>query len=430
MPYSDSQQIPGSPRDACIATVDTDKEMVMECEKSQTRNAGVLKGECLIYFGPEPWEGLWRNRHQLMSRFAKTNTVFYVEPRTSFKQLWRGISKGKIGFREIFGRMFSVTKEGVYIYHSPKWLPANEKPLFRQTANFFWKWLLLKKTRKLGAARPIVWLSRPDMVKLVGEFNEKLLVYHVVDEYLGYYGQTAERKEEIKKREQLLLKKADVVIVVSNNLKEKKSKFNENTFLVPNAVDYDSYAKPSNIVSKLPDIKGNIIGYSGLISNRLDVEMLNFLAEKHKEWSFVLVGEVVRDYCEDQMARFEKNDNVHFIGRVDVDELPSVIQSFEVGIIPYKVDLQANNVSPLKIYEYMAAGLPVVTTDFSVAREFDRMVYVCGNADEFESALMDCIKRGMDVQSHIMEGKVLAKNNTWDHRVLQISCIIRNAIRD
>ncbi|HIP52807.1 MAG TPA: glycosyltransferase family 1 protein [Chromatiales bacterium] len=384
---------------------------------------GVLEGECLIYVGPEPWEGLWRNRHQLMSRFAKKNIVFYVEPRLSIKKLFRGVTEGTISFKDIFHKSFSVTKDGVHVYHSPKWLPVTEKPLLKQITDFGWKWMLRHKAREMGAGRPIVWLSRPEMVRLKGKLGEKLLVYHVVDEYLGYYGLSEKGKRELVGMERQLLHSADVVIVVSPNLMKSKSPFNKNTFLVPNAVDFEAFANAKRDV--LHDVPRPIVGYSGLIGNRLDIELLISMADERPEWSFVFVGEVVEARCVQQMSELKKKKNTYFIGRKNIEEVPSYVGSFDVGIIPYKVDLQSENGSPLKIYEYMAAGIPVVTSNFNVALEFDDVVHVCSGVKKMGVAIQECIEKSPDVTARVYKGVIKASENTWNHRISYISKILR-----
>lgn len=387
-----------------------------------TNEDGIVSGECIIYVGPEPWEGMWRNRHQLMSIFARYNTVFYVEPRLPFRKLFKEIWSGNISLKHIFGRLFSVTSEGVNVYHSPIWLPINEKPILKQFTNYLWKYLLVRKIKKLTSKKPILWLSRPHFVALAGLLDEKLLVYHVVDEYLGYFGHSLNDKEKIKKNEEMLLRKADIVIVVSTNLLESKSKLNSNTFLVPNAVNYKSYQSAGPTV--IENIQRPMIGYSGLISNRLNIEKLMSLADRRPDWNLLFIGDITFGQVRDEILSLKERDNVFFLGRKNITELPSYLKSLDVGMIPYRVGLQAENVSPLKLYEYFAAGIPVVTTDFCAAREFNKIAYVSKTFHDLEKNIQDCLKMAELVNKRIARGHKMASENTWDDRVKEISKIV------
>ena len=398
----------------------------------ENNKRAMISGHDIIYFGPGKWEGMWRNRHQLMSRFAPQNRVIYVEPIFTIHKLRKQLRQGYRGISEIWhdARHAGVTRaaENLYIYHSPAYIPISGRfPLDKIT---WWVWnLLFKQTMKrLGFIRPIIWLSRPEMSCFIGNFNEKLIIYHVVDEYLSYGEMDVERRAKLEKLEQQVLEKADLVIVVSEKLHATKSVFNKHTYLVPNGVDYASYSKaltddtpmPSDI-SQLPK---PVIGYSGLISRRLDLGLIGYIAKSHTEWSLVLIGEVNDGGCESELNRLREMKNVYFLGIKEITQVPHYVRVFDVCIVPYKLNEQTENLSPLKLYDFMAMGKEIVTTDFPIAREFKDILHIAESNDSF----VNCIKEALAEKDEALftKRRQIAAQNTWEDRIVELSGIIES----
>ena len=261
----------------------------------------MIKGHNIVYFGPGKWEGMWRNRHQLMTRFARCNKVMYVEPVTQLKRVRNQLlSQRSIGREELFhlAKQDRIIKgpNNLYIYRSPVFLPVSGRFPFDKITWQVWKLLFGSTLRQLGFQTPIIWVSLPNMTNFIGSFGEKLLIYHVVDEYSAYGSPDDEKKEKVLISEQKTLKKADIVVVVSQKLYETKSALNKHTYLVPNGVDYESYSRALHSDKPLPSdiatLPRPIIGYSGLISRRLDLDLIQHIANAHPEWSLVLVGAI------------------------------------------------------------------------------------------------------------------------------------------
>jgi glycosyltransferase involved in cell wall biosynthesis len=382
-----------------------------------------LEGEAMIYFGPERWEGLWRNRHQLMVRFARTNTVMYVEPRIFVRTLYADLRSKRIRLADFF-RPLSSQSHGVHVFHSPLWLPSTGKPGLSSLLTWLWRKVLRRSMKKAGIENPIIWLSRPEMIEYLHRFGEKLSIYHVVDEYSEYYGLTPERRKVIKETERRLIKSANLCVVVSAKLYEGKCQYSDKVHLVPNAVDYEAFHAALGPPSEMADIAKPVIGYSGLISDRLNLRLLAAVADAHPDWSIVLVGDELVANCGEELAALGRRANVHFLGRKTVEALPAYINAFDVGIIPYRTDENADNCSPLKMYEYMAAAKPIVTTDFAVAREYSDVVYVASDEQCFDERISEALRHG-ESRRRIHEGECIAAENTWAHRVQAISDIVR-----
>jgi len=392
----------------------------------------LISGHSIVYFGPGKWDGMWRNRHQLMSRFARYNKVMYVEPVVGLRQLVNQFQQGyfrKIEFwKACFQKRVRKQSGNLYIYNSPVFIPISGRFPLDKITWWAWKWLLRKTLKKLGFYRPIIWLSLPNMSNFMGSFGEKLIVYHAVDEYSAYGNPSAESKEKIKIAEQQILNKADVVIVVSEKLHATKSIYNKHTYIVPNGVDYVSYSKaltddisiPSDI-SRLPK---PIIGYSGLISRRLDLGLISYIATSHPEWSLALIGEVNDAGCESEFNKLKEMKNVFFLGNKKIDLVPHYIKVFDTCIVPYKLNEQTQNLSPLKLYDFMAMGKEIVTTNFPIAREFKDVL----NIAESKETFVNCIVKSLSEKDYGLFAKrrQIAAQNTWDDRITTLSSIIES----
>jgi glycosyltransferase involved in cell wall biosynthesis len=294
-----------------------------------------------------------------------------------------------------------------------------------------WKWVLQKSLNELNIKNPIVWLSRPEMVDLIGGFNEKIVIYHIVDEYLAYSDVDKDKRTSLEKYEHRMLKNADLVIVVSENLYLNKKKYNKNTYKIKNATDFEAYSQV--IINDHPcsnDIKNltrPIIGYSGLISERLDLDLIQHLAQTHPEWSITLVGQVNDRNCANKINSLKEFKNIYFLGRKKITQLPNYVKAFDVGIIPYEIDEQSKNVSPLKLYDYLAAGIPIVISDLPAAHEFKEVIYIADNKEKFNV----CVEHALasDNRELFLKRRNLASKNTWDERVKQISNLITQHLK-
>lgn len=384
-----------------------------------------LQGETLIYFGPDPWFGLWRNRHHLMSRFAADNDVWYVEPPANLRKLLTGRSRRDKAGRRYRSRLFTRDTTGVRVFHGPWWLPTTGRAPFKGVTLRLY-FAVLGLATGSHKRKPIVWFSRPNMLDYVDKLAAKLTIYHVVDEYSGYDALSDRERETILLRESELLRRVDIIIAVSESLVKSKSSYNRNIYHVPNAVDFTAYAaRNAPVPADIVDIPHPIVGYSGLIAARLDLKLLYAAAESRPNWSYVFVGLVRDDHCQEEIRRLRELPNVYLLGQKAVVETTAYVQQFDVCTIPYLINLRAQNASPLKLYEYAAASKPIVATNFTAARTFEGHIHIARDTDEFLAACEQCLQLGPESAS-IVENRRVAENNTWNQRVEMIADILQD----
>jgi len=389
----------------------------------------MLVGHNLIYFAPENWDGLWRNRQQLMSIFARHNKVLFVEGRAHLRSTLADFRRGGIRVSDLRARVRQVSKN-LFVFRFPVWAPISGRFPLKQITRTARQLSFQKVLRELQMSRPIVWLSRPSMMDVMDDLpSARLFIYHVVDEYAAYGTKTAESRYRIEKQEKEMLGQVDMVITVSKKLQETKRPFNPNTFLVPNGVNYQAYtaalADPC-LPDDLRAIKPPRLGYSGLIGDKLDLDLLKELAQAHPEWSLVLLGEVKGSHKAATWRELRALPNVHHLGPVEIAQVPHYVKGFQVGLMPYAQTRHSEHISPLKLYDYLAAGLPVVSMDIPAAREFGEFIHLADTPQNFIEAVQAAL---VEVSVERCQARRnIASQHSWEARAEQLSALIQTQL--
>ncbi len=321
--------------------------------------------------------------------------------------------------------------ESLWLYHHPVYGLTSG----RRAIDWLGRWLriasLRHAMRQLGMEQPILWLCRPTTVDMVGHFNEALVCYHVVDEYAAYSFLEPNKRQQMIVAEQRLLNLADIVLVVSPTLLETKSRYHPNVHLVRNGVDFNAFVRATRSeVPPPPDIAALSqprIGYVGVINDKLDFKLLRYVAEALPTCSLVLVGPIDRHSDADSL-REAGLDNVKFLGRKDVNEVPYYINACDVCLLPYKQNEWTRNVDALKLYEYLACGKPIVSVDIPTAREHGAVIRIADSWETFVAAVKAALSENSMVA--IEQRRAIARENTWDKRVALISNLIAQTLND
>ena len=387
----------------------------------------MLLGETIICFAPDPWAGLWRNRHQIMTRLAKRNTVIYVEPRLYLSEAVRKARRGELGVAGASAPRLRHAQDGLYLYKDPVYAPYAGRLSGGKITALIRRASLRRALASLGASAPLLWLLRPWHADQLGQYGEKTVVYHVTDEYSGYPSITD--KARFRLDEEALMRRADLVIVTSPALLAAKAPCNPNTHLVRNAVDYEGFQAALRSGGEHEAFAGVAhprIGYVGALNEKIDFVLIERAARARPDWQFVLVGalDLMRD--PDEANGLKALPNVRWTGRVPVGEVPAVIAGMDVCLLPYKINPWTANIDSLKLYEYLACGKPVVATDVPAAREFAGLVRIVSDAAgvgrEIEAALSE------DLEACAPQRRAAAAANTWDDRVAQIEGLLAAAL--
>jgi glycosyltransferase involved in cell wall biosynthesis len=168
------------------------------------------------------------------------------------------------------------------------------------------------------------------------------------------------------------------------------------------------------------------LGYAGLVSSRLDLPLLAELAAIRPEWRLVLVGEIVPAGCQTELARLTALPNVTLAGPRPAAEMPGIIARWDVGLIPYRVNEETRRASPLKLYEYLAAGLPVVSADVPAVRPFAGLIEIAGGPEETAVAVARAL--ATDSAAARAGRRAAVREHSWDARVESLSAMLAEAL--
>jgi glycosyltransferase involved in cell wall biosynthesis len=260
----------------------------------------------------------------------------------------------------------------------------------------------------------ILWISSPGNVSYIGKYQEDIVVYDVLD-YPDYDFQAW--KPHVNE----LLKKCHLVLTVSKPLYDYFGQFHSNVHLVRNAVNYENFAQIKNLAqpAEIKQLSKPIVGYYGALANWVDWELISLLALKNPSVSFVFVGPVIGMNAQD----LPQLPNLYFLGRKPYSDLINYAQWFNVCIFPFKKTSMTMYVNPVKVYEYLAMGKPVVATDIPEIVEMGPIVSAAKDSEDFNQALFSCLSD--DSPSAIAKRKFFAYENTWEKRVKQIKTLIK-----
>ncbi len=396
----------------------------------------MLTGECLVCFAPDPWDDIWRNRHRLLGIFARTNRVLYVEPRATVRTLARKIRARNFRVRSLLRPRVEEVRENLYVYHDPVFLPRTARRGLGPAIDRWRDAMFRRALGRLGFAKPILWLVRPECWDVPGKIGEKALIYQVVDDYLSYPGVTERARARLDREERSIASRADLVIVTAENLLEIKRHLHSNILHVRNAVDdrtlEEGRMAGGPIPSELSAARKPVFGYIGGITEKLDLELLEKIAarlEDGSRGSLVLVGPVnvaSRDATE-RIACLRSLKGVTFTGQKDAADVPAFLRAFDVGLIPYRSGDQARSIDPLKLYEYLAFGKPVVAVDIPSVRPFRELVHVARHHEEY-LRLLDAAAAEKD-EALAARRRAIAQENGWEQRARQISDALEAVLR-
>jgi glycosyltransferase involved in cell wall biosynthesis len=254
------------------------------------------------------------------------------------------------------------------------------------------------------------------------------ILYDCVDELTGFSSVVDVAK--VLRDESELVASSSVVIAVSQALCQKFSRLGVNCFYLPNGADVPRFLEAARAGEKVREIESlshPIIGYSGAVYQWFDVELVCRLAELHPEYSVLIVGPVGYG-----LEEFRKYPNITLVGVKRYDVVPKYVACMDVCLIPFKINKLTLATCPIKLYEYLAAGKPVVSTAVpEVLNNASEFVYVGQNREDFirkvEEAVEESEKPGYEA---IAARRVrFAEDNSWEKRVDAFERLLRQALR-
>lgn len=389
----------------------------------------MLKNRNILCTSVPAWNGNYgATIIELMKKMGEQNKVLYIQNPYTLKDFFLSLFRRDKTFpyKTVFGLSSGLKKHtgtnGSEVYVVTPFLTFTINFL---PNGFLHGWLLRlngwivrqrvsKYLRRLNMSQDLIHIVafNPLMGVVNGrKFGETILIYHCYDEI----GHAPWMKNHGTAYENQFMKMADGVIVTSKGLLEKKSPAHEKVFLVKNGADTQLFS--TAFKQQLPF--NRTVGFIGSIDDRIDFELLIKAATNLPEIKFQFIGRVLN---EKQRNRLEQLDNVYFFGAKSLKELPDYVKEFSVGIIPFVKNEFTRGIYPLKINEYLAAGIPVVSTNFSFLDDFKDLITITTNKEEFVEGIIREIET--DSPQKRTNRKDFATQNSWDARSEDLSQVI------
>jgi O-antigen biosynthesis protein len=384
--------IPLKPKKFAKSTQQESTIKELEINSEKTLNSSLDKKD-IICFPIINWDFRFQRPQHILSEFAKKgHRIFYFT--VNLRQLEKSFEIKNIS-ENIFQIEISSTK--FFDIYKDKF----DKSLIQ---HFMEKFKEIQKVLKLDA---ISFVEFPTWSPLVLELKKQLdipIIFDCLDEFTGFGNVIKEREKE----ELSLISSSDLVLATSSHLLRKVMKNTKNFLFLPNAGEFEHFNKTESTM--LSEYKKPIIGYFGSISDWFDTDLLEYLASKRPQFTFVLIGHTFGS----DIRKLQEFDNVSFLGERPYSELPKYLHDFDVCLIPFKLIPLIDSTHPVKIYEYFAAGKPVVATNMI---ELFPMSDMCYLAKEKEDFLEKLDLATTEKNENIIKKRIkFASENTWTHR--------------
>ncbi|WP_167568676.1 glycosyltransferase [Brevibacillus migulae] len=369
----------------------------------------VPNGVDILRFPVIEWDFRWQRPQQMSVQFADNgNRVFYFSIDTLEHEAnltYEDVSK-KVIIKELRKNVWWVklcSKNRLNAY----------KDVIDDTDDIqYLKWSIDYIKERFKFSHSVSILDLPFWAPLVFSLENNRVIYDCMDDHAGF----STNSVEMLSSEKSLIVKADLVVTSSQLLYEKVKTQNKSTILVRNAGEYDHFAsRPLAFSEEIEKITGPVIGYYGAISEWFDIQLIEQLAKRNPKWTFVLVGDTFG--CD--TSRAEQLPNVVFTGEKPYTVLPQYLHCFDVCVIPFLVNDLTLATNPVKVYEYLAAGKPVVSTRLPELEMIRDYVYLASSVEEFEQSINQALTK-QDLQKAEMR-KEFALDNTWHARFVKLN---------
>jgi hypothetical protein len=385
-------------------------------------NLNFFNNRNFIIISSIDWSTHHQLHHELVDYLNKKNAkILFIENTGTRNIGFRDISRVSERLKKFFKSWgaFVNLKNSLTIF-SPIFIPIHGNWIFDKINSFYIGNKLINWISFINFKKPIVILFVPNPItlSLIKKIDYELLAYYVADDMLLA---AKPGSKSIKECEEKIIKQSDIIVYTSKNLRKKFVKKNDESHFLSNGVNIDIFKK--NKTKKI-NKKEFTIGFVGSIRNTIDENLVIFLAKKFPNDRIVFVGPVV-DPLKDVIEK--KFKNVFFDRTVVHSKIPEVLASFDVGLLPLKINNFTDSIFPVKLYEYLASGIPVLSTASKTIVDFDKenkkSIFVCKTYNDFEKKIK-YIKKNSFSNKLINKNLLLARKNSWKMKFAELESIL------
>jgi glycosyltransferase involved in cell wall biosynthesis len=370
----------------------------------------------ILFLSLTDWLDIQQRPQHLAQRLSQNYNIFYTRPR-SLGEGWSFLKYADVSQLKPF---INVNKN-LFVY-APWTLPFERFSWIRRFNARLYRQGMMFHIKRQDYKPDLIWLTHPDQLEIMGQWGKIPLVYDCMDDFPNFYEEPY--RSRLAEREKVLLRRADAVMVSSPKLYDKSRTLNRNVNLIPNGVDtahfslaaYQGHEEPQELAS----LPRPIIGYYGSIAAWFDLEAVTYAAASHPEWSFVLIGPI-RGVPKPSLP------NVYMLGPRPYLTLPQYLQCFDVALLPFKKHALIDSVDPVKIYEYMAGGKPIVASRLPTISQFKDLIYFYEDELEFVQAIQFCLET-IRTDSRKALSLQTAQRNDWQVRVTAVEAVLESLL--
>jgi glycosyltransferase involved in cell wall biosynthesis len=361
-----------------------------------------------------------------MSRLARHNRVLFVESLGLRRPQLAGRDLSRLLRRLRRGLLPPRPVDGLHVL-SPLVLPLHGRPAARALNARLLPVQVGRAARRLGLRRPLLWSYVPQAEALLGALDPGQVVYHCVDDIAAQKGVHASSFQQAEAR---FAAAADLVLASAPALARRMRELNPRVLDAPNVADTERFADaldPGEIDGALAALpRPRIVFMGAVVATKLDLDLLGGLATARPGWSFALVGPIGAGDPGTDLSALRDRPNVHLLGPRHYADLPSVLRGADAGLIPYAINELTRSVFPMKVYEYLSAGLPVVSTPLPALDGLDDIAFA-RDAVEAERRLAEQL--AADDPGRRAARSRAARAHSWDRRLEEITAALETAPR-
>ena len=384
----------------------------------------MIKGRVIVCIASS-WDYDPTSKHHIMKLLSRTNDIVWINYHGT-----RRPRMTKADVRHCLTAIGRVARGVVQVTPSivqatPLVIPGATHPLMQKLHEKMVIAQIRKAVRAVDGARvkPLqIWSFAPDVPYIAGRLNEECFIYYCVDEHSRFDGVDTER---IATAEAETIRRADLTITSSEPLLDSKRAIRSDTILMRHGVEYDHFASAWREVLPCPDdiasVPQPVMGFFGVVHHWIDVRLIAAVARLRPQYSFVLIGD-----CFVDVSALEALPNVFLLGRRPHAQLPSYCARFSAALMPFERTVMTRNVNPIKMCEYLAAGLPIVSTSLPEAQRLDQVITIADTPERFAAACDDVL--ASDYPGRREEISKIVEHESWLSKVEQLSAVVLNRI--
>jgi len=389
----------------------------------------LMNNKDIVILSTAEWSNpFWTNKQHVAVALEKMGyRVFYIDslglrrPSASTQDFNRILKRLKTAFRPP-----REVKKNIWVW-SPIILPFQSISWVRGLNRFLFGLWLSFWLKKKDFKKYTLWTYNPLTTRILEVNNFNNLIYHCVDEIKAQPGMPVQLLEEAESE---LVVQSNVVFTTAKQLYETRKKINESTFYYSNVADFEHFQKALLNKTRIPDdlnvVPKPIAGFIGALSGyKVDFELIRQAAMENPEVSFVLIGKVGEGDPWTDVSLLKEINNIHFLGPKNYKELPAYLKGFDIAMLPNTLNEYTDSMFPMKFFEYLAAGKPVVSVDLKSLSDFHDVCFLSESYTEFSKNIRLALN---DTDEQLDKRVEIASKYTYDSRMEKMMTIVKGRV--